>query len=230
MIIVVENLKKTYFKKSVLNIESLHIGKGEKVAITGTNGSGKSTLLNLTLDLIKPQEGSIFLFGEDVRRNEKWKLKTSAFLNDSFLLDFLTVREYIHFITNSEPEEHINEMVNRLSFTSLNLNEQIKNLSSGNKKKVGILGALLSARELVIFDEVCNFLDYTSKKGLIQYFKSLNDSTVVIVEHNIEFIHDFADRVLVLENGSIIKDIEVGDISLENFENLIYKNDKGNFI
>jgi ABC-2 type transport system ATP-binding protein len=223
MIIEIENLKKTYFKKTVLNISSLHIAKGEKIAITGPNGSGKSTLLHLALDLIEPDEGRILLFGNNVRDNEKWKFQTSAFLNDSFLLDFLTVREYIHFLVNSVTVEHINEMLYRLGFTTLNLNEHIKNLSSGNKKKVGILGALLSARDLIIFDEVCNFLDYESKKGLIDYFKSLTDCTVVIAEHNLGFIQDFASRVLVLDNGVIIKDIKVGDILPQNLENLIHK-------
>jgi ABC-2 type transport system ATP-binding protein len=223
MIIEIENLKKVYFKKCVLNIESLHINKGEKIAITGANGSGKSTLLNLALDLIKPDEGRILLFGDSVKGNEKWKFRTSAFLNDSFLLDFLTVREYIHFLTRSVTDEHINEMLNRLNFTSLNLNEHIKNLSSGNKKKVGILGALLTERELIVFDELCNFLDYESKKGLIHHFKSLTNCTVVVAEHNLDFIHDFASRVLVLDNGSLINDIEMGDISFENLENLISK-------
>jgi ABC-2 type transport system ATP-binding protein len=223
MIVQVENLKKAYFKKCVLNIKSLQITKGERVVITGANGSGKSTLLNLALDLIKPDEGHILLFENNVRGNEKWKSRTSAFLNDSFLLDFLTVREYIHFLANHATDEHIHEIVNRLSFTSLNINELIRNLSSGNRKKVGILGALLVTRDLIIFDEVCNFLDYESKKGLIDYFKSITDCTVVVVEHNLEFIHSFANRVLVLDNGSIIKDINPGGISLENLENLIYK-------
>lgn len=223
MIIAIENLKKMYFKKNVLNIKSLQIKQGEKVAITGANGCGKSTLLNLMLDLIKPDEGSVFLFGNNVRGNEAWKVKTSAFLNDSFLLDFLTVREYIYFLVGSTTNERINEMIDRLNFTSLNLNEYIKNLSSGNKKKVGILGALLTARDLILFDEVCNFLDYQSKKGLLHYFKSLPNYTVVIVEHNVEFIRDFASRVLVLDSGSIIKDIEPVNISTENLEKLIYE-------
>jgi len=222
MIVQIENLKKVYFEKCVLNVKSLHISKGEKVALIGANGSGKSTLLNLLLDLIKSDEGSVLLFGHNVRGNEDWKSRTAAFLNDSFLLDFLTVREYIHFLASSVNDERINEMLHRLRFTSLNLNEHIKNLSSGNKKKVGILGAILNKRDLIVFDEVCNFLDYQSKKGLIEYFKSLTESTIIIVEHNLEFIHEFASRVLVLDNGSIIDDIETGNMSAKNLENLIH--------
>lgn len=221
MIIEIENLSKSYLGKDVLSIESMSITKGEKVVITGANGSGKSTLLKLALDLIRPDEGKVLLFGHNVRDDEKWKSRTSAYLNDSFLLDFLTVREYIHFLESSLTEGHINEVLGLLNFNTLDLNETIKNLSSGNKKKAGILGTLITKRELIIFDELSNFLDYKSKKGLIDYFKYLTDCTIVMVEHNIEFIQDFASRVVVLEAGSIIKDFKLKDTPPKYFENIL---------
>lgn len=223
MVIKVGKLKKTYLKKCVLDIQSLHIHSGEKVAIIGANGSGKSTLLKLMLDLIKADEGGILLFGDNVRMNENWKLRTSAFLDDSFLMDFLNVREYLYFLNNRVTDEQIHDLLNRLNFTSVNTHEHIKNLSSGNKKKVGILGALINQKDLIIFDEVCNFLDYHSKKGLLAYFKSLTRCTIVIVEHNLEFIYEFASRILVLDNGSIVKDIDLKNISIESLEDIIYK-------
>lgn len=221
MIVEIENLKKSYLEKNVLSIDSLRIAKGEKVAITGPNGCGKSTLLRLLLDLIEPDKGHVLLFGNPVQGDEKWKLRTSAFLDDSFLMDFLTVREYLHFLVNGVSDEQIHETVVQLNFTTVNFHEHIKNLSSGNKKKVGILGALLRRTELIIFDEVSNFLDYDSKRGLLEYFRTLRDSTVIIVEHNPEFIQDFATRLLVLDKGVIAKDIKEGDLLLQNIENLI---------
>lgn len=209
MMIEIENLKKTYSNKTVLDIHSLRITKGEKVAITGQNGSGKTTLLQLVLDLVEPDAGNVLLFGNNVRIDEKWKERTASFLNDSFLLDFLTVREYIHFLAPNASLEQIDETLASLNFTTLNLNERIRNLSSGNKKKVGILGALLNPKDIIVFDEVCNFLDYESRKGLTSYLKSLTDCTILVAEHNREFIEDFASRVLVLDNGVVIKDAKV---------------------
>jgi len=222
MIIEIENLKKSYLGKDVLNIESMCIHKGEKVVITGANGSGKSTLLKLALDLIKPDKGNLLLFGNNVRGNENWKSRTSAYLNDSFLMDFLTVREYVHFLDSRVTDGQVNELLDLLNFNTLDLNETIKNLSSGNKKKTGILGALITKRELIIFDELSNFLDYESKKGLIDYFNDLTDCTIVMVDHNIEFIRDFASRGMVLDSGSIIKDFKLKDVLPINLEKILY--------
>ena len=90
----IKNISKVYGAAKVLNIEELNISKGKTFGLVGNNGAGKTTLFSLLLDLIEPSSGSIEIDGIQVNKSEDWKGKVSAFIDDSFLIGYLTPEEY----------------------------------------------------------------------------------------------------------------------------------------
>ena len=96
--IQVNNLSKTYNGTTVLKIDSLEIKKGESFGLVGNNGAGKTTFFSLLLDLIQPSTGNIINNGVEVNSSENWKPFTASFLDESFLIGYLTPEEYFYFI------------------------------------------------------------------------------------------------------------------------------------
>ena len=94
----INNLSKKYDDKKVLNIENLIIEKGERFGLVGNNGAGKTTLFNLILDLVKPHTGDIYNKDIPVSESELWKKHTSAFIDESFLIGYLSPEEYLNFV------------------------------------------------------------------------------------------------------------------------------------
>ena len=96
--IQVKNLTKTYNGTTVLNITNLDIPKGQSFGLVGNNGAGKTTFFSLLLDLIQPTSGKITNNNVVVSESENWKPFTASFLDESFLIGYLTPEEYFYFI------------------------------------------------------------------------------------------------------------------------------------
>jgi ABC-2 type transport system ATP-binding protein len=216
MEIEIKNLTKIYNQQTVLDIEELGIAKGELIGLIGNNGAGKTTLLRLLIDLIKADTGAIWLRGKKVNQTEDWKLYTSAFIDTSFLIAFFTPEEYFNFIA-SNYQISTNEVKNRLHQMSdfmngeiLGKRKYIRDFSTGNQQKIGIIGAIISKPEILLLDEPFNFLDPSSQYFISEYLHQLNQqfgTTIVSSSHNLECIFTISSRILLLEKGLIIKDI-----------------------
>lgn len=217
MDIIIKDLKKNYTDTTVLDITDFHISKGEIIGLAGNNGAGKTTLFRLMLDLIKADSGSVQISGINVAHSEAWKESVGAYLDDSFLIDYLAPEEYFHFIGKiCGIERHtLNERIARFTkFLGEDLtmtSRLIRNLSAGNKQKTGIVAALLHNPQTVILDEPFNFLDPSSQialKHLIKDYNQSTDATIIISSHNLNQITELCRRIIVLEHGKIIKDID----------------------
>ncbi|MGL5261161.1 MAG: ABC transporter ATP-binding protein [Bacteroides sp.] len=226
----IENISKSYNKQEVLNIPKLEIGKGELIGIVGNNGAGKSTLFRLILDLIQADKGVIKLKNVSVNETEDWKNYTGAYLDNTFLLGYLSPSEYLNFVASlsgikkEEAQERIEAFRSYLGSENLDQTKYIRNLSSGNQQKVGIAAALLNEPELVILDEPFNFLDPTAQentKKLLARIHKNSDTTVLISSHNLEHVLNICTRVILLENGLIFKDIK-GDATIYHQEIMSY--------
>ncbi len=225
MNIIINNLKKTFGEKVAVDIERYEIHSGDILGLVGNNGAGKSTLFRLILDLIKADTGNVHMAGVvqgnpidiNVTETEDWKDWTGAFIDESFLIDYLTPDEYFHFIariSNMSDEVLDSEMKKYEHFMAGEVTGQtklIRNLSAGNKQKVGIVAALLLHPQILILDEPFNFLDPSSQniiKHLLTSYNQETGATILISSHNLTHTVDICPRIALLENGHIIRDIE----------------------
>lgn len=232
MEIKIQNLVKKYGKNTVLDIPELTIGSGELVGLVGNNGAGKSTLFRLIMDLIKANEGEVIMVGEfqgqpverNVAEQEDWKQWTGAFIDESFLIDYLTPDEYFKFVakisgvTDEQLEEHLAKYEHFMSGEVSGQKKLIRSLSAGNKQKVGIIAAMIQQPQVLILDEPFNFLDPSSQHAIKRILKTYHDetgATILISSHNLNHTTDICPRIALLENGVIIRDIQNENNSAE---------------
>ena len=214
--ITVENLKKQFGETVACDIPSLTINDGEIMGLVGNNGAGKTTLFRQILDLLKPDEGSVNINGINPAESEDWKEFVGAYIDEGFLIDYLTPEEYFAFlgkisgISQEEIDERLKDFEHLANGEVLGQKKLIRNLSAGNKQKVGIISALLRHPQVLILDEPFNFLDPTSqnvlKHLLVQYNKDTR-ATIIISSHNLQHTVDISTRITLLERGVIVKDL-----------------------
>ena len=211
--IKIENLKKSFGETVACDIASLQIADGEIIGLVGNNGAGKTTLFRMMLDLLKPDDGSLTIDGVNPAVSEDWKTITGAYIDDGFLIDFLTPEEYFRFIARisdiTDIESRVNAYNRLLGDEILGKKMLIRNLSAGNKQKVGIVAALVTEPRFVILDEPFNFLDPSSQivlKHILQEYNQRTGATVIVSSHNLQHIADISTRIVLLEKGRVIKD------------------------
>ena len=227
--IAIKNLGKAYNQRIVLFIKELAINNGEIFGLVGNNGAGKTTLLRLMLDLIRADKGSVVSGDYVVAKSENWKAVTASYLDEGFLIDFLTPEEYFHYIgdeygfSKAEIDEKLQEF--KVFFNGEILGQRkklIREFSKGNKQKIGIVSALITDPKVIILDEPFNSLDPTSqillKRILVDYNKKTN-ATMVISSHDLNHITDISHRVALIEKGSIILDLQNDGSALAELEN-----------
>ncbi len=226
--ITISNLKKHFGETCACDIPSFTIYDGDILGLVGNNGAGKTTLFRLILDLLKPDEGAVYysfrrtaidqptLTNINPAESESWKQHVGAYIDEGFLIDFLTPEEYFTFlgkisgISQEEVDErlaHFERFANGEIFGQKKL---IRNLSAGNKMKVGIISALFRRPKTVILDEPFNFLDPTSQlvlKHLLRDYSQETGSTILISSHNLQHTVDISTRIALLEHGQIIRDL-----------------------
>ncbi len=221
------NLSKKYGKVTVLNIETLEIPKGQSFGLVGNNGAGKTTYFNLLLDLIRPSTGNIVNNGVQVNTSEDWKPFTAAFIDESFLIGYLTAEEYFYFIgelrgkSKADVDTFVAQFEEIFNGEILNKKKYLRDLSKGNQKKAGIVAALIGEPEVVILDEPFANLDPTTQFRLKKMLKELTDNknvTVLISSHDLLHVTEVCERIVVLEKGNVIKDIKTSPETLKELE------------
>lgn len=219
--IKIENLKKSYNKKFKLEIQELKINN-EIVGLVGNNGAGKTTFLNLLLNLVDSDKGTILIKDKNIK-DEVWKEITGSYIDESFLIPFLTVEEYFEFLANIRKVNKTellqgyelykdffnNEILNQTKF--------INSFSKGNKLKIGIFSALFFNPSICILDEPFEGLDPYSQnvlKKIINIFYTKFNTTFIISSHNLDFVSEICNRIIVFENGKIINDLLKNEFNL----------------
>ena len=221
------NLSKTYNGVTVLNIEELSIPKGQSFGLVGNNGAGKTTYFSLLLDLIQPTTGHIANNEVIVNTSEDWKPFTSAFIDESFLIGYLTPEEYFYFIGDLRGQNKADVDALTAQFEDffngeiLGKKKYLRDLSKGNQKKAGIVAALIGNPEVIILDEPFANLDPTTQIRLKQILKDLAQKqgvTVLVSSHDLMHVTDVCERIVVLEKGEMVKDIETNPTTLKELE------------
>jgi len=227
--ITISNLKKQFGETIACDIPELTINDGDILGLVGNNGAGKTTLFRMLLDLLKPDEGEVALDGVNPALSENWKATTGAYIDEGFLIDFLTPEEYFAFIgkitdmTQEEVDERLKDFERLAGGEVFGQKKLIRNLSSGNKQKVGIISALFNRPKLVILDEPFNFLDPSSQNILkheLTAYAQQTGATILVSSHNLLHTIEISTRIALMEKGHIIRDItSVDESSKEDLEN-----------
>lgn len=225
--ISIENLTKVYNRVTVLDIPKLEIPKGQSFGLVGNNGAGKTTLFSLLLDLVAPDSGSVTSKGIQVNKSEDWKTFTGAFIDESFLIGYLTPEEYFYFIgelrgqNKSQINEFLSPFTELFNGEVLNKRKYIRDLSKGNQKKVGVVGALIGSPEVIILDEPFANLDPTTQyrlKAFIKEYAAQKNVTFLISSHDLIHTTEVCSRIVVLNKGKILKDIQTNTETLKELE------------
>lgn len=220
-------LQKKYGKQIALDIENLQIEQGQLCGIVGNNGAGKTTMFRLMLDLIEADRGFIQLDNGAVAGSDHWKEFTGSYLDEGFLIDFMTPEEYFAFtgslygFSKAETEEALIPYKRFLTDEIVGQKKYIRQLSSGNKQKVGIVAAMIIRPKLLILDEPFNYLDPSSQiliRRMLQQDNEIRKTTMLISSHNLNHITGMCNRIILLEKGKIIRDLKLPNDSLDEIE------------
>ncbi|SMG08030.1 ABC-2 type transport system ATP-binding protein [Sphingobacterium psychroaquaticum] len=225
--IEIKDLTKYYGEACVLDIPALTIRKGDSIGLVGNNGAGKTTLFSLILDLIRPTTGEISVNDVHVQRDGRWKEFTSAFIDESFLIDYLTAEEYFYFVGELRGVRNLDVdalLANYSDFFNdeiLGKKKYLRDLSKGNQKKVGIVATFIGNPELIILDEPFANLDPSSQfrlKKIILDLSTTGAHTILVSSHDLSHTVDVSNRIIALNKGVVVKDSVTSAETLQELE------------
>jgi ABC-2 type transport system ATP-binding protein len=224
--IEVKDLKKVYNGVTVVDIPQLSLKQGESIGLIGNNGAGKTTLFRMILDLIRPERGEVLSKGISVAGSEHWKDYTGSYLDEGFLIDYLTPEEYFYFIgglhqlSRASVDEHLASLTDFFNGEVINRGKYIRDLSKGNQCKVGVAACLLQKPELLMLDEPFANIDPSTQIRLKNMIKAATaqGATTIVSSHDLNHVTEVCDRILLMEKGKIIKDITTSASTLAELE------------
>lgn len=216
--IEIKNLNFSYPGKKILNDISLDIDSGSFVGITGSTGSGKTTLA-LCFNGIIPHavrgkfSGTVRVCGLDTKKNKISDLAKKVglvFQDPDWQLFTLSVKEEIEFglknLKMENTEKRAREALGMVGLEGYEEAEPYK-LSQGQKQKLCIASVLAMEPEIIVLDEPVSQLDYRSTMNIYNILKSLNRNgkTIIVIEHNTDLLLEFANKVILMDDGNIVK-------------------------
>ena len=229
-IIELKNLKKQYGDNVVLKNINLHVNRGEVVSIIGPSGSGKSTILRCIVDLESITSGEVLIEGNnltdknvDKKIKKEMLLKTGMVFQTFNLFPHMSVRnnivrtlKLVKKMATMEAENTAKKMLDLVGLSD-KINSFPNELSGGQKQRVAIARALALQPDIMLFDEPTSALDPELVKEVLDIIRKLKKQkiTMLIVSHEMNFVREISDRIVVMEKGEIL---EIGT-SQQIFEN-----------
>ena len=219
-IIEVKDLTKIYGETYALNKVNLSVNKGEVISIIGPSGSGKSTLLRTIIDLETITSGVVYIEGHDIKHENLSKqkkkeimLKTGMVFQNFNLFPHMSVGENIQKtllvvkkVSFSDAKLKTKEVLEKVGLSD-KINNYPNELSGGQKQRVAIARAMALNPDILLFDEPTSALDPELVKEVLDIIRKLKDEkiTMMIVSHEMKFVRDISDRIVVMEKGSILE-------------------------
>ena len=202
-IVKVEELKKAYGKKVVIDGISFVLRKGETVGLLGPNGSGKTTLIKILTGLIKDHQGLVEIDGEKPGVHSK---SIIAFLPDkSCLPDWMKPTDAIKYFADFFSDFDSKKATEMMTRFGIDINQKIKTMSKGQLEKVNLILVFCRNAELYILDEPLGGLDPASRSAILDFIAENRpeNSTVLISTHLVNDIEKIFSRVLMINNGKL---------------------------
>ena len=215
MSITVEHLTKSYGKQIALKDVSFTIEKGEVVGFLGPNGAGKSTLMKVLTTYLKADEGVALVNGHDVGADTRNVQKSIGYLPEHNPLYLeMYIREYLQF--NAEvykvSKDRIEEVIEQIGL-SPQAHKKIGQLSKGYRQRVGLAAALLHNPQVLILDEPTTGLDPNQLQEIRKLIREIGkDKTILLSTHIMKEVEAVCDRVLIINNGSLVADQKLSDL------------------
>jgi ABC-2 type transport system ATP-binding protein len=215
--ISIQALKKSYKGTPVVDIDQLTISQNESFGLVGNNGAGKTTLFRMILDLVRPTEGKVQINGKNVQGNDEWKHYVGSYLDENFLIPYLTPDEYFKFVgklhnySDADLKNFLQKFEDLFHGEITGKDKYIGDLSKGNLKKVGIAAAFIGNPQIVVLDEPFENLDPTSQirlKQLLEQEQKVRSLTYLISSHDLNHVTEICKRIVILEKGKVIKDLK----------------------
>jgi ABC-2 type transport system ATP-binding protein len=187
----------------------------------------------LLLDLIQPTTGQIVNNGVKVHESEDWKPFTSSFIDESFLIGYLTPEEYFYFIgdlrgqNKADVDSLLAQFEDFFHGEILNQKKYLRDLSKGNQKKAGIVASFIGNPDVIILDEPFANLDPTTQirlKGIIKKLAAEKHVTVLVSSHDLMHVTEVSDRIVVLNKGEVVRDIATSEETLKELEEFFASN------
>lgn len=220
-IIEVKNLTKYYGKSRGIIDVNFEVKEKEIFGFIGPNGSGKSTTIRTLLDLIHPTGGKSSIFGMDTTKKSNEILRDVGYVpSEVFYYDNMKVIDLLNYSASFYKKDCSKRIIQLSKLMELDLNKKIDELSYGNKKKVGIVQALLHEPKLLILDEPTSGLDPLIQQKFFELLKEENKkgTTILFSSHVLSEVQKICDRVAIIKEGRIIKIEAMSDIKNNNYK------------
>lgn len=219
-ILQLKNVKKSFGKNAVLKGVDLSVKKGETICVLGKSGTGKSVILKCIIGLVKPDEGQIFAFGEDIVPKDEEGLeeiwyKMGFLFQGGALYDSMTVRENLEFPLERQPRfkdkdnrEKIKDALDSVGLLSA-IDKMPSELSGGMKKRIALARTIILEPEILLYDEPTTGLDPVTSKDISHLIVDMQEKykvTSIVVTHDMPCAKIVSDRIVVLKEGKFFKE------------------------
>lgn len=222
----IENLHKHFGRRRSKRVQAvknlnLEVATGQVYGFLGPNGAGKTTTIRMLLDLIRPNQGDVYLFGQHVRRQRSVLRRVGSLVEGASFYDFLTGRrnlEVFALTSNLDlPKERFDEVLELVDMRERS-RRRVKGYSTGMKQRLGIAAAILTDPDLVILDEPVNGLDphgINEVRELIRRLADEHGKTVFLSSHQLGEVEQVCDRVAIINQGELLREGAIADLVAE---------------
>ncbi len=234
----VENIAKRFGKVTALQDVSMRLGRGEVLGLIGDNGAGKSTLIKTITGFHRPDEGRIFIEGEEVELksvSQAQSLGIQTVYQDLALVNYMSVyhnmflnkeitRSPLPFLNNRRMKELTRRYLDDIGVNIPSIDTEVAMLSGGQRQAIAVARAVYSNAKILLLDEPLAAMG--AKEGamildLIQRLKEEGNVSIILIAHNYAHVLEVCDRVNVLQHGRISYDKPAGETSVEELTELM---------
>lgn len=213
--IQIDHISKSYGGLTALSDISFSMQKGEVTGLLGVNGAGKSTLMKILSGILLPDTGQVSFFGKDLLSGSSDIKKQIGYLSeDNPLYEDMYVREYLVYVAEiySSGKDTVAKVIEQTGLKG-EYKKKIKELSKGNRQRVGIAQTLINDPDFLILDEATSGLDPNQRDSLNKLFVDLSkDKIILFSTHILQEVKDICSRFVLLDKGKLVADYQINQI------------------